>query len=106
MSAETNILELLRQDEIWVDKSGATHRLAEMDAGHLANLKGWLERYAFGIQSAVLLAVATGPQPQGQQAGWDLADAFDEAADTEPMEFLADFPLYQRVAELVEAGRP
>lgn len=67
-----HILELLCQDEFWVDQDGAVHRVAEMELGHVVNLLRWLHQQALGIALGCARYLTKMPMPAGEAAFADV----------------------------------
>jgi len=74
---EPRWVELLGQDEYWVDGLGRIRRIADMDRAYCENVREFLIRQAGGFAQWQLRRVLSGPQPSGDMA----CDAFDSMTE-------------------------
>lgn len=98
---ENRILQLLTQTENWVDGSGKTWRISDMNPSHRENVYSFLLRIAPGLASQAYDQLAAGLAPQGEMAR-DAHDATtDELADAviEPLAWIAQQPLITALRE-------
>lgn len=89
--ARHDVLNLLRQDRIWVDKSGRTWPVERMSRRHRRNLLRWLERHAARLAWSWSGRFVTAPDDVWAQVERDL---------TRPREWLEEFPLVVRLRRL------
>lgn len=94
---------LFNQNEVWVDKYGAQHRLDEMPISHLCAVQKYLENRAAGYRHAIgdyitLSLVAFGAS---DHVADEVLASLDENEERPDVEWLADQPLYRRISELL-----
>lgn len=66
-------IDLLHQDEIWVDSQGNTYQVAEMELRYVRNVRDFLLRNGRMLAEQMYAKVAFGMQPSGDMA----SDAYD-----------------------------
>jgi len=105
-----SMAELLEQREVWYAREEGELvcvRLDDMDARHLANLRGWLVRNADKMHSAALGSLwSIGSFLQGEQALIDLDFCIAGMAEADPVTWIEEQPLLvaitKRLATLLE----
>lgn len=99
-------IELLGQQEIWVDTNGKTHRIQGMDQRYCENVYGYLLRNGRAIAEQTYHRIAFGPQPGGEMA-CDAVDAMLEElldATTNSDRWMMERPLMQALARRIEGS--
>lgn len=104
MSTIGEMLEVLGQDDVWVDRSGAERPLDGMGQAYLANLRRFLDRNADYFKASLsAAALATLDGGKIAEVAFDRVDAGVLALETTPAaEWMAEFPLYRRISELLD----
>lgn len=74
---EPRWVELLEQDEYWIDGLGRIRRLVDMDRSYCGNVREFLLKQAGGFAQWRLQRMLSGPQPSGDMA----CDAFDSMTE-------------------------
>ncbi|AXH66350.1 hypothetical protein SEA_SATIS_191 [Streptomyces phage Satis] len=103
-------IELLGQEDVWVDTNGTTHRLQDMDRRYCENVYGYLLRNSRALAEQTYHRVAGGPQPNGEMA-CDAVDAIlEELLDAieNSDRWMMERPLMQALARRIEGsgGKP
>lgn len=96
-------LELLHQDEIWVDGQNRIHRIAEMNIRHAQNTYRYLTGYstAKSYLDSLFSSYMSGPGPSGDAA----TDAYEgemarlEEAMRNPVAWAKELPLTEALQE-------
>jgi hypothetical protein len=91
-TAGMNLADLLHQQEVWVDRHGKKHELAQMPADYKARVYAFMLRRARGLAHTYTLAIAS------RGGDWDDFHDNDEGRVNDPQRWLADTPLMRRLA--------
>jgi hypothetical protein len=102
-----NIIILLDQKEIWVDRQGVSHKVAEMDPRYAGNVVRFLERQAEGIADRYCFAMLSVPLPDGGTEAYDIVTSdfertMDEVLD-DSRSWLQRTPLVRALTERAKA---
>ncbi|MER6605871.1 hypothetical protein ABT282_08120 [Streptomyces sp. NPDC000927] len=105
-----DLVELLDQDEIWVNANGERLRLDDMEPRYCGNVRALLMRNAGSYLDHLMWSMTRGPGPSGDMA----CDAFDRAFDelleasNDPETWMREQPLLVALARRIrgEAARP
>lgn len=91
----------LDQDQIWVDANGTPHLVELLRGDHRRNLVRFLERNAARFHNAdVASAWRFAMSVNGDMASIDADRAVGELEEQEPLEWLRERPLYQRLVAM------
>lgn len=97
--------QLLGQADIWIDGSGRTHQIAEMDLRYCENVLAHLLRRAGDIVNDLYRQILRGPVPNGEMAADALDAISEELADAaaDPIPWIRRQPLVQALEERLES---
>lgn len=106
----TDYVELLQQDEVWVDAKGQEHRLEDMDWKHRSNLIPFLRRSAKELYLASFFRASHSDLMMIEDPSDGVASAQDRLMapfyhHPDPEDWLERTPLMRRLTEL-EKGIP
>lgn len=101
-----NIIRRFGQKNVWVDREGNEHVIAEMDPRYAANVVKFLERRAAGVALKYSTALAFAPMPGEWTNAYDIVTAgierqWDEM-DADPVAWLRKKPLMIALRERAE----
>lgn len=100
MTRQMGIGDLLDQDKIWISRDGdgglVENKITDMNLNHLLSLRRWLREHVRHLHSSEVLALySMSAAVSGEMASLDLDHAIEEAEQENPLEWLADKPLFQ-----------
>lgn len=102
-----DIVDLLDQEEIWVDRAGVEHEIAEMEPRYCANVVRFLLRQAEAIAHADSMAILSVRMPDFDTIAYDdvmSGIGVDEAAKADPVRWLQDKPLLRALRARLSGG--
>lgn len=94
-----NFLDLLNQDEVWIDRAGERHRIDSMDRHHRHHVIGFLHRHARQLQWAWYM------RPTWMFAPDEVADQVDADFRLPPADWLDRQPLLRALRAADERDR-
>jgi hypothetical protein len=100
-----SIIDLLDQEEIWVDGQGVEHQITDMEPRYCANVVRFLLRQAEAIALAEDMAFLSVPMPDVDTVAFDsvMFDPDDPHKTKNPQAWLMDHPLLHALSARAEA---